>query len=153
VISRHEMERIVRKYYDGCNEANAEKMIECFAPDAVHYFPSGAPQGTFFGAIGIATGWQAAVARLDSRWTIDRLLIDERTHEVAIEWTHFKPASGTYLRGAELCRLNDDGLIEEISAFYACPAPDAAGNYELGDFDYPGRGYPLAPPTVERQPT
>jgi hypothetical protein len=140
VISRDQIERIIRKYYDGCNEADEGKIIECFTPGACHYFPVGAPQGTFFGAVAVAAGWRAAV-------------IDEGRGEAAIEWTHFKPAVGGHLRGVELCRFGEDGLIEEIRAFYACPEPKAGGTYELGDFDYRNRGYPLAPPAVERRPT
>lgn len=71
------MEAIIRRYFDGCNEADAEKMTSCFAPDGAHYFPAGAPQGPFLSPQEIAEGWQEAVAKLGSRWTIDRLIIDE----------------------------------------------------------------------------
>jgi hypothetical protein len=31
----------IERYYAGCNEANAAKMMGCFTDDAVHYFPPG----------------------------------------------------------------------------------------------------------------
>ena len=31
----------IERYYAGCNEADAFKMMGCFTDDAVHYFPPG----------------------------------------------------------------------------------------------------------------
>jgi hypothetical protein len=146
-----ELEATIRTYFDGCNEANIAKMTSCMEPDAVHYFPSGAPQGTFFGAQAIAEGWARAVATLGSIWTIDRVLVDAGRFEAAIEWTHFKPRVALYLRGDEWYVFSRAGLIREIRAYYACPtATDPARTHQLGDFDYAARGYPLAPPVVKR---
>lgn len=147
-MTRDAMEAVIRRYYDGCNEADAAKIASCMTADAVHYFPAGASQGTFRGAAAIAAGWQQAVAQLGSVWTIDELAIDEVSGIAAIEWTHFKPKAGVHLRGIELCRFTDDGLISEIRACYACPVPAPDRSFELGDFDYGGRGYPLTPPAV-----
>lgn len=144
-VSREQMERVIREYYDGCNEADVDRILRCFAPDAVHYFPAGAPQGTFLGAKAIAEGWRRFVERIGSLWTIDSLLLDEEKGEASIEWTHFKPGGGVHLRGVEQCRFGGDGLITEIRAYYACPAAEGR-THELGDFDYAGRGYPLGPP-------
>jgi ketosteroid isomerase-like protein len=143
------MEAVVRRYYDGCNTADVAKMVSCFTPDATHYFPVDAPQGTFVGADAIAQGWKTFVERAGSQWTIDRLVTDEQAGEVAIEWTHWKRASGTHLRGAEICRFADDGRISEIRAYYAVPVHDPARSFELGGFDYAARGYPLEPPVRE----
>lgn len=133
-------EATIRRYFDGCNEADADKMRSCFVREAVHYFPKGAPQGTFVGAAAIAEGWQDAVARLGSRWTVDHVVVDETRREAVIEWTHFKPKVGGYLRGDEWYRFDDQGLITEIRAYYACPPSQP--EHELGGFDYEGRGYP-----------
>lgn len=146
--TREEIEHVVRRYYDGCNEADREKMIGCLTADAVHYFPLEAPQGPFVGARAIAEGWKAAVSTLDSRWTIDSLVIDEQSRVAVVEWTHFKPQAGTRLRGAELCALTEDGRIREIRAYYACPVPEVARSWELGGFDYEARGYPTTRPIV-----
>ena len=85
------LEATIRTYFDGCNEADAAKIMACMEPDAVHYFPAGAPQGTFVGAQAIADGWLRAVANLGSIWTIDRIIVDATRLEAVIEWTHFKP--------------------------------------------------------------
>jgi len=145
------LEATIRRYFDGCNEADADKITGCMEADAVHYFPAGAPQGTFVGAQAIATGWQRAVANLGSIWTIDRVLVDAAKLEAVIEWTHFKPKQSLYLRGDEWYLFSHAGLIREIRAYYACPAtPQPARTHELGDFANAARGYPLEPPPVKR---
>jgi ketosteroid isomerase-like protein len=153
-MDRHELRRAyeatIRRYFDGCNEADVGKMEACFAPDAVHYFPDGAPQGPFVGAGAIAAGWADAVERLDSRWTIDRLLVDVDSAQAVIEWTHFKPRQGVYLRGDEWYAFDDHGLIAEIRAYYACPAAPEPRDHELGGYDYAERGYPVDAPMVHR---
>jgi ketosteroid isomerase-like protein len=143
--ARANMEAVINRYYDGCNTADVAKIVSCLTPEATHYFPQDAPQGTFVGAEAIAHGWKTFVERVGSQWTIDRLVIDEQSGEVAIEWTHWKRTSGTYLRGAEICLFADDGRISEIRAYYAVPVHDPARSHELGDFDYAGRGYALEP--------
>jgi ketosteroid isomerase-like protein len=148
--SETQLREVITRYFDACNEASLEKMVSCFTPDAVHYFPAGAPQGPFVGAIAIADGWKRAVATLGSVWTIDRMLIDSKNLEAVIEWTHFKPVVGGYLRGDEWYRFTRDGLISEIRAYYACPATTGRVVFELGGYDYSGRGYPLEPPPVTR---
>jgi hypothetical protein len=140
------LEATIRTYFDGCNEADAAKMTFCMEPDAVHYFPAGAPQGTFAGAAAIAAGWIKAVNTLGSIWTIDRILVDASRLEAAIEWTHFKPKQAIHLRGDEWYVFSKAGLIREIRAYYACPAAVPPRTHEIGDFDYAGRGYPLQPP-------
>jgi hypothetical protein len=150
-ITAATLEANIRAYFDGCNEASVAKMTSVMEPDAVHYFPAGAPQGTFFGANTIAEGWVRAVATLGSIWTVDHVIVDVSRLEAVIEWTHFKPKQNIYLRGDEWYVFSPAGLIKEIRAYYACPA--ATGpmrTHEIGDFDYAARGYPLAPPPVKR---
>lgn len=149
-IPAADLEATIRTYFDGCNEADAAKMMSCMEPEAVHYFPDGAPQGTFFGAQAIADGWVNAVAKLGSIWTIDRMLVDASRLEAVIEWTHFKPVPGIYLRGDEWYVFSQRGLILEIRAYYAAPTAAQARDHFLGDFDYAGRGYPMAPPAMDR---
>lgn len=145
------LEATIREYFDGCNEADPEKIIGCMEDYAVHYFPAGAPQGTFEGARAIADGWIKAVQNLGSIWTIDRVIVDAPKLEAVIEWTHFKPKAGVYLRGDEWYVFSPAGLITEIRAYYACPtSTDVIQSHEMGDFDYEGLGYPLNPPPVDR---
>ena len=54
MLTAEHMEQVIRRYYDGCNEADVAKMAGCFTPDAVHYFPPGMPGGPFRGAQTIA---------------------------------------------------------------------------------------------------
>lgn len=148
---RGNLESLVRAYYAACNAGDVEAMAACFTPDARHYFPAGAPQGTFAGARAIADGWADVVGRLDSRWTIDHLVIDAEAGEVAIEWTHWKPAVGGYLRGIEICVFAENGLMTEIRAAYDAPATSPV--HEYGDFPYAERGYALEPPALPGRTT
>ena len=145
-LTRDQMREVITRYFEGCNEANVEKIRECFAPEAVHYFPAGAPQGPFVGAGAIANGWRDAVDRLGSTWTIDRWAIDEESGEAVIEWTHFKRKQGIILRGDEWYEFSERGLIEEIRAYYASPQDPSLRALELGGFDYAARGYPMKAP-------
>ncbi|MEX2148592.1 MAG: nuclear transport factor 2 family protein [Steroidobacteraceae bacterium] len=149
-VSAAGLETTIRAYFDACNAADAAAIASCFEPDGVHYFPAGAPQGTFAGAGAIGAGWVKAVASLGSIWTVDRIVVDATKLEAVIEWTHFKPKQGVYLRGDEWYLFSPRGLIREIRAYYACPPAGEIRNHELGNFDYRGLGYPLTPPTVKR---
>jgi hypothetical protein len=150
-ITAAQLEATIRTYFDGCNEANLAKITGTMEPDAVHYFPAGAPQGTFFGANTIATGWLKAVANLGSIWTVDRVIVDAGRLEAVIEWTHFKPQAGVHLRGDEWYVFSRAGLIREIRAYYSCPPSTVrTQTHEIGDFDYAARGYPMVPPAVKR---
>ena len=145
------METLIRTYFEACNEADAERMIACFTPDAVHYFPPDMYDGPWQGARTIARKWQTSVARIGSYWTLDGIIIDEDRDEAVIEWTHFKTKDGTVLRGAEWYVFDDEtGLIKELRAYYASPQDKDLQKLELGGYDYEGRGYPLAPPPGAR---
>ena len=137
----------MRAYFQGCNQADARKIVSCFTPDAVHYFPPDMYDGPWRGAERIAQGWQAAVATLGSRWAIDRLVIDPDTDQAAMEWTHFKAEQGIVLRGAEWYVFDGkSGLIKEIRAYYASPQDRSLARLELTGLDYEGRGYAMTPP-------
>lgn len=146
-LSAVQMEAVMRDYYDGCNEADQEKITRCFTPDAVHYFPPGMYEGPFRGAEKIAERWQQAVEKFGSYWTIDALLIDANRAEAVIEWTHFKTYQGTVLRGAEWVVFDRaTGLMKEIRAYYASPQATDLERLELGGFDYEQRGYEMIYP-------
>jgi ketosteroid isomerase-like protein len=152
-MSATDYERTIRAYFDACTAGDATAIAAFFAPDAVHYFPDGDtfPDGSlqraFRGAEAIGHGFGDRFGgEFGTRWTVDHVLVDAGRREAVIEWSNFKPsvAADARLRGCEFYRFDADGRILEIRAYYACP-PGAPGRvYELGEFDYVGRGYPLA---------
>ena len=145
------MERLIRTYFEGCNEANFEKMTSCLTPNAIHYFPPDMYDGPWHGGDTIARGWQAAVETLGSYWVIDRLVTDAERGEAVIEWSHYKTKLGVALRGAEWYEFDDKtGLISELRAYYASPQDKDLQRLELGGMDYQGRGYSTAPPPGAR---
>jgi hypothetical protein len=137
-------------YYAACDARNPDRIAAFFTPDAVHYFPrgdtfpDGEPQAAFEGAQAIGRGFSEGFQG-DARayWKLDRFLADETRREAVIEWSNFKPGLGAEvrLRGTEWYVFDESGLIEEIRAYYACPPAAAPATYELGGFDYAGRGY------------
>jgi methyltransferase len=146
-----QMDRLIRIYFDGCNEADTAKMVACFVPEAVHYFPPGMYEGPFRGAAKIAERWCQAVAKFGSYWTVDKLLIEPVGYQAVMEWTHFKTKDGKMLRGIEWYEFDPaSGLISEIRAYYASPQAPDLERLELAGFDYDGRAYPGAPPPGAR---
>ena len=145
------MEALIREYFDGCNEADIEKMKACFVPDAVHYFPPDMYDGPFVGSSTIAERWAQAVATLGSCWSVDSFIGDATRAIAVIEWTHFKQFTGTVLRGVEWYVFDHEStLIREIRAYYASPQDASLSVLELGGFDYVGRGWALEPPAEHR---
>jgi SnoaL-like domain len=144
--SRRELhEQYVRTYFQGCNDADAAKMISAFHESVVHYFPPGM-FGPVTGGKAIADLWIEMVRRLGSRWTIDRLVSDD--DEVVVEWTHFQPKAGTWIRGAEWYEFADDGRITAIKAYYASPRDMTLAHNELAGYPYDDLGYPVGPPDL-----
>ncbi|MFB6120039.1 MAG: nuclear transport factor 2 family protein [Halobacteriaceae archaeon] len=146
-LSGAEMERTIRDYFDACNAGDVDAIASFFAEDGVHYFPPGMYRGPFEGGRTIGERWAEAVEELGSVWTVDTVLTEPETARATIEWTHFKTAEGTVLRGDEWYEFDPEtGLIEEIRAYYASPQSDELVRNELGGFDYETRGYPTESP-------
>ena len=145
------MEKVIRTYFEGCNESSYDKMMSCFIPDAIHYFPPDMYDGPWKGASKIANGWIEAVKNIGSYWTIDNLIVDPEKNEAVIEWTHFKTKLGITLRGAEWYLFDPaTGLIKELWAYYASPQDKTLKTLELKGMDYTGRGFPKSPPPRQR---
>ena len=142
------MDRLIRVYFEGCNEADVGKIAACFTPDAVHYFPPGMYAGPFRGARTIGERWHAAVTSGGSYWTVDQVITDPPTRRAVIEWTHFKRKVGVMLRGDEWYKFSERGLISEIRAYYASPQDSSLKVLEIGGYDYAGLGYPLSAPPL-----
>ena len=145
------IEQIIKTYFEGCNEANFDKMVACFLPSAIHYFPPDMYDGPWRGADTIANHWIAAVEKLGSYWTIDNIVVDINKNEAVIDWTHFKTKLGVTLRGSEWYIFDDEsGLIKELWAYYASPQDKTLKNLEIYGMDYKKRGIATSPPPNAR---
>lgn len=143
-LTPERMEETIRRYFAACNAADYDGLVASFTPDAVHYFPSGLPDIPWRTADTIARKWIWCVETLGSQWTIEKVLCSSTAPEAVIEWTHWKNASGTALRGDEWYVFDEEtGRIREIRAYYAAPAVKTVSINELPEFDYAGRGYHL----------
>lgn len=148
-LTRASMEAHIRAYFEACNSGDPERIAAYFEPDGVHYFPPGMYGGPFRGGLEIGKRWQAAVQTFGSYWTVDHFIGEPETRRAVIEWTHFKRAQNTMLRGDEWYLFSEAGLIQEIRAYYASPQDRGLAALELGGFDYEGRGYPLKAPPLK----
>jgi len=142
---RELLEKQVRTYFEGCNEGSHSKMAAVFAPSIVHYFPPGM-FGPRVGSRAIADLWRDMIQRFGSRWTIDRLVSNDE--EVVVEWTHWQPATNSYVRGAEWYEFDEAGLITVIKAYYASPRDRSLPANELDGYPYAELGYAVRPPDV-----
>ena len=79
---------LIRRYFAACNEADYDKLISCFTPDAAHYFTAGLLDIPWRSADTIARKWIWCVETLRSQWTIEKILASHDSHEAVIEWTH-----------------------------------------------------------------
>jgi hypothetical protein len=140
---RQLLEKQVRTYFEGCNEGSHAKMAAVFAPSIVHYFPPGM-FGPRIGSRSIADLWRDMIRRFGSRWTIDRMVSNDEA--VVVEWTHWQPATNSYVRGAEWYEFDEAGLITVIKAYYASPRDRSLSANELDGYPYAELGYALAPP-------
>ncbi len=135
--------RVVRTYFEACNEANRAKFYSVLADDVVHYFPPGVG-GPYVGKAAVADLWLRFVREKGSYWTIDRIISDGR--EVAIEWSHFKPGDGECIRGAEWYEFDQQNRITEIRAYYASSRDADVKLNQLEGYPYSEKGFPLQPP-------
>ena len=142
---REHMIASVRGYFDACNSASRELFARYLADDCRHYFPPKAG-GPYLGRKAIEDLWIGFVRRLDSRWTIDRLVCDGE--QICVEWTHFKPCAGEYIRGSEWYEFDEHGKIDAIWAHYASSRDEDAKANVLEGYDYPANGYPVTPPVL-----
>ncbi|MGH3500053.1 MAG: nuclear transport factor 2 family protein [Nocardioidaceae bacterium] len=153
-LGRVDMDATIRRYFHGCNEADVDEMAGCFTPEAVHYFPPGMYGGAWRGARTIARNWADLVATAGSAWSVDRVACDPESAQAVAEWTHYKTAEGTVLRGDEWYQFdNASGLITEIRAYYASPQDRNLKTLELDSFDYAGNGYPIDCPVPRPHPS
>lgn len=140
-------ERLIRLYFECCNAGDRHGIARCFTPDAIHYFPPGAPAGPRYGGEAIADGWMALIDAVDARWSLESLIVTDDGREAAAEWTLWENAMGRAVRGGEWYRLEpESGRIAEIRVYHAAPVDTTRLVNELIGFDYVGRGYSVRPP-------
>lgn len=129
----------IRRYYAGCNAADAARMRATFTDDVVHYFVDHAPVA---GADALAAWWTKVAPRTRARWTLDHAIV--QGDEAVIEWTmHWTPAGGEreeVLRGTEWYRFRD-GRIAEIRSYHCNWHLRDPANHELRGFPYAARDY------------
>lgn len=142
-----QMRETIRVYFDGCNEANVQKIADQFTEDGVHYFPPGL-EGPWRGNVTIGERWRNLVLTIGSAWSIERIIVEPETYQAVIEWTHWKTRPGTALRGDEWYRFDPaTGKIKEIRAFYASSG-DGRDHISMEGFDYAAENYHLEPPVA-----
>lgn len=131
---------IIKKYYHGCNTADAELIKSTFTDDVIHYFTH---HKSIRGANELATYWVKMQPRVNGFWIVDHALVqgDEAVIEWTMRWTPGEQQKPQLVRGAEWYVFRD-GLIAEIRAYYMNPRlPYLFTNFELEDFPYKKREF------------
>jgi len=149
---RAQLVRSVELYFEACNEASRAKFEEALTPGCTHYFPPGMGS-PYLHRDAIIELWAKCVRDFGSRWTIDRLVCDERADLVVIEWTHWKPKLIEHIRGSEWYTFDEEGRITSIWAHYASPRDPNRPANELEGFPYAAKQYPMLPPDAPDTPT
>jgi hypothetical protein len=146
---RQRIERVIRTYIQACNNADAEAITACFCSEAVHYSPY-IPKWS--GAATIGSNFAKMVQELGRCWTVDQLLVDTDRCAAVLEWTSFNREQTRILRGVDWFVFEPQTFrIQEVRPYLAAPVPPDVGRYELQDFDYAGRGYPMTIPADHTQ--
>lgn len=135
----HEYIETIKRYYQGCNSADRELMLDTFSDDVVHYFVDQPP---VVGAQALANFWAKVGPKTQARWTLDHALV--HGDEAVIEWSMFWTPPATQvrelLRGAEWYVFRD-GKIAEVRSYHNNYHLHDVRNYQLRDFPYDARGY------------
>lgn len=140
------IEQVVRNYIQACNDADANAVGACFCPDGTHYFPIGNPsRPRWVGATTIGNNFAKMVGELGVCWTVDQVLVDTSRHGAALEWTRFTWGSERIVRGVDWFGFDPQTLlVREVKTYRAAPIHPDMERQEMQDFDYAGRGYPMA---------
>jgi hypothetical protein len=130
----------IKRYYHGCNTADAELIKSTFTEDVVHYFTH---HKAIRGAQALATYWVKMQPRVNGFWAVDHALVqgDESVIEWTMRWTPPGQKKPQLVRGSEWYIFRD-GLIAEIRAYYLNPRlPYMFTDFELEDFPYKKREF------------
>lgn len=130
----------IKRYYYGCNTADAELIKATFTDDVVHYFTHHKP---IHGAEALATYWVKMQPRVKGEWFVDHALV--QGNEAVIEWTMRWTPDGQQkpqlVRGSEWYVFRAH-LIAEIRAYYLNPRlPYMHTDFQLEDFPYEKREF------------
>lgn len=142
---RDRMIYTVRRYFEACNAADPAIFEQVLTEDCLHYFP---PEtgGPYVGRDAIVKLWRNCVRDLGSVWSIDRLVCDGE--QLAVEWTHYKPKVGEYIRGSEWYEFDDSQRLTAIWAHYASQRDTSRRRNELEGFPYETSGYSTEAPAL-----
>ncbi|MFH8988118.1 nuclear transport factor 2 family protein [Streptomyces sp. NPDC017940] len=139
-LDRATMEAAVRQYFEACNKVDRDLFAGVLSEQVVHYLAHGMA-GPVHGIDPIVRRWGADVRANSSHWAVDAVYADEHTRAAVCEWTAFKPRLGKVLRGTEVYRFDDAGLIDEVRIYYASRRDDTVPANELEGFPYAERGF------------
>ncbi|MFK4065526.1 nuclear transport factor 2 family protein [Streptomyces sp. NPDC029674] len=139
-LDRDALEAAVRLYFEACNKVDPDLFAQCLSERVVHYLAKGM-HGPIHGIAPVVERWGADVRANSSYWVVDAVYADERTRTAVCEWTGVKPGLRKVLRGTEIYRFDDAGLIDEIRIYYASRRDDSNEANELEGFPYRERGF------------
>ena len=118
-------EALIRHYFDMCNAADRQGLIDCFTPEGTHYFPPGLPGAPWRGAESIADGWVNCVQKMGSKWTIEKVLCGADGREAVIESAGTLFETGIYAHAPAVHRYELAGRWKRLTG--SCGLPTQRG--------------------------
>jgi hypothetical protein len=140
-MNTHPFIDTIIRYFKGCNTANVDLMVSCFADDVEAYFIDVEP---IIGSHRLAKFWCRLHEGMGARWTIDRAVAqgNDAVVEWSMLWTPPETAKEELSRGTDWF-IFENGLITEIRQYHHARGLKPGQNFELLGFPYAKRGYPL----------
>ena len=141
-MTTHPHLQTVARYFEGCNTADTDLMVSCFAENIEAYFIAIPP---IFGDQKVAKFWCRLHEGMGAVWTVDRGIAQEA--EAVVEWsmlwTPSKLQKDELRRGTDWFKFDND-RISEIRQYYHAPDLNPGPTYhELQGYPYAERGYPV----------
>ncbi len=136
-MTRVEAEAYAARWAAAWNDRDVERVLADFHEDVVFTSPTaqavvGTP--TVRGKESLRDYWRKALARIDGlRFTVDRVLWDERTRELAI--VYVSEIGGRRKRISENLTFGADGLVVAAEVFHGVEEGDDAMTIERGSED------------------
>ena len=141
-MNTHPHLQTVGRYFKGCNTADTDLMVSCFAEDIEAYFIAIPP---VTGSYKVAKFWCRLHEGMSAVWTVDRGIAqdNEAVVEWSMLWTPSELRKDELWRGTDWFRFEGD-RISEIRQYYHAPDINPGPTYhELQGYPYAARGYPV----------
>jgi len=112
------MQHMVSACFEACRKQDASAIAACFAPGAVHYFPTRQP---LLGGSAIGTFIVDDLRNRGGEYFFDRIFTDVEQSTAAVEWSRTFNESDRILRGFAFYQFDTELTLIRRAYFAAAP--------------------------------